>query len=407
MAANSIGEGTLQELIAPSSLIFFNNSWEEIGTKSSLQPIISNITGIHLEALSVFVPEDFSIAQRMSWAANRRTTRIEDLAYCLMGLFGVNMPMLYGEESRAFIRLQEEIMKVSDDDSIFVWKFSRFFPTDGSGLLAPFPEAFAKSGKVIRCNDVTSKPFALTNKGISIKMPPTSRKTADTRVALLNCKVSGMDDKFIGIILKGSSIDSQFTRLWGKDWVMVEKREAKSLPTSELYIKATGSNWKNVPICRCHISTATLGEYGFLLEGIYYERDTIQEVKPSNWISGTLTNGMVAVLRIEDIHGAPFLVLLKAEGGLLLVDVEKADGTESLKEVFSLFNPRSNPQSSRLYKRGTWRNESDRVSWQQPNGTWIVSVATKNQIIDGEMGQAVIITGHAPLKNPGEMHRAR
>jgi hypothetical protein len=60
-------------------------------------------------------PKDFSVAKRMSWASKRTTTRVEDIAYSLLGLFRVNMPMLYNEGERAFIRLQEEIIKHSDD----------------------------------------------------------------------------------------------------------------------------------------------------------------------------------------------------------------------------------------------------------------------------------------------------
>jgi hypothetical protein len=59
-----------------------------------------------------------SVARRMSWAARRRTTRIEGVAYCLMGIFDVNMPLLYGEGEKAFIRLQEEIIKENDDHSL-------------------------------------------------------------------------------------------------------------------------------------------------------------------------------------------------------------------------------------------------------------------------------------------------
>jgi hypothetical protein len=58
----------------------------------------------------------------MSWAAKRQTTKVEDCAYSLMGIFGINMPLLYGEGELAFVRLQEELMKVSDDYSIFAWK---------------------------------------------------------------------------------------------------------------------------------------------------------------------------------------------------------------------------------------------------------------------------------------------
>ena len=96
---------TLQELIAPSVVIFLNQEWKEIGTKSSLQRMISTISGIPANILLGGNIESASVAQRMSWASERKITRVEDLAYCLMGIFGINMPMLYGEGEKAFIRL--------------------------------------------------------------------------------------------------------------------------------------------------------------------------------------------------------------------------------------------------------------------------------------------------------------
>jgi hypothetical protein len=87
-------------------LIFFNDCWEEVGMKITLQSVISRTTGIQLEVLSGGTSlSNFIIAQKMTRAAHRKTARVEDLAYCLMGLFGVNMQMLYGEGDRAFIRL--------------------------------------------------------------------------------------------------------------------------------------------------------------------------------------------------------------------------------------------------------------------------------------------------------------
>ncbi|TVY50844.1 Vegetative incompatibility protein HET-E-1 [Lachnellula cervina] len=62
-----------------------------------------------------------SLAKKMAWAAGRQTTRVEDVAYCLLGLFDVNMPLLYGKGTKAFIRLQEENLKSSDDQSLFAW----------------------------------------------------------------------------------------------------------------------------------------------------------------------------------------------------------------------------------------------------------------------------------------------
>jgi len=113
---------TLQELIAPPSLIFFDNQWNELGTKESLSALVSEITRIPESVLQdADKLQEFSVAQKMSWASKRQTTREEDIAYCLLGIFGVNMPMLYGEGEDAFIRLQEEIIGKTHDHSIFAW----------------------------------------------------------------------------------------------------------------------------------------------------------------------------------------------------------------------------------------------------------------------------------------------
>ena len=59
----------------------------------------------------------------MCWAAGRKTTRVEDTAYCLLGIFGVHMPLLYGEEEAAFRRLQEAIMRNTADFTLFAWRW--------------------------------------------------------------------------------------------------------------------------------------------------------------------------------------------------------------------------------------------------------------------------------------------
>jgi hypothetical protein len=110
----------LQELLAPNEVIFFDRQWTAVGTRFKLKDLISKITRIdeHVLIDSQRMYE-LPIARRMSWAARRHTTRVEDQAYCLLGLFEVNMPMLYGEGDRAFLRLQEEVIKRSSDLSIF------------------------------------------------------------------------------------------------------------------------------------------------------------------------------------------------------------------------------------------------------------------------------------------------
>nr|VWP01655.1 Alcohol oxidase [Ganoderma boninense] len=113
---------TLQELIAPFRVEFLSSDWAPIGCKASFADLVENITNISSYALLHLKPlEAFSVAQRLSWAAKRDTTRKEDRAYSLLGLFDINMPTLYGEGDRAFRRLQEEIMQRTPDQSLFAW----------------------------------------------------------------------------------------------------------------------------------------------------------------------------------------------------------------------------------------------------------------------------------------------
>nr|CAL30201.1 HNWD3 [Podospora anserina] len=105
---------TLQELIAPTIVEFFSKEGAYLGDKLTLGNDIHSVTGIPLEALRGTTLSNFSVEERMSWAKKRKTTRKEDKAYSLFGIFDVQMPLLYGEgEEKAFRRLREEINKVS------------------------------------------------------------------------------------------------------------------------------------------------------------------------------------------------------------------------------------------------------------------------------------------------------
>jgi hypothetical protein len=119
---------TLQELLAPKELVFYDALWRYIGTKTKLAQQIAERTCIDFNIIQRYgglAPSAWSsvpVAKRMSWASSRITSRPEDIAYCLLGLFDVNMPLLYGEGRKAFTRLQLEIIKKSDDESIFAWR---------------------------------------------------------------------------------------------------------------------------------------------------------------------------------------------------------------------------------------------------------------------------------------------
>ena len=110
---------TLQELLAPARMLFLDRDWAPIGNKQSLSSHIS--TAAHIAREHLFDFATASVAQKMSWASQRMTTRVEDEAYSLFGLFGIHMPLLYGEGKNAFLRLQLEILKISDDVSILAW----------------------------------------------------------------------------------------------------------------------------------------------------------------------------------------------------------------------------------------------------------------------------------------------
>jgi hypothetical protein len=139
---------TLQELLAPLHVDFYNRSWNRIGSKWALRGEIARISGIGEADLVMFDPRRSSIAQKMSWAASRNTTREEDEAYCLLGIFGIHMSLLYGEGKNAFRRLQEELIKTSTDHTIFSW--NRPLPLDNTSILSPTAQNFLSCGSIVQ-----------------------------------------------------------------------------------------------------------------------------------------------------------------------------------------------------------------------------------------------------------------
>ncbi|KXX81004.1 Vegetative incompatibility protein HET-E-1 [Madurella mycetomatis] len=212
---------TLQELIAPKEVLFFTErrriggpelpkkssrtgDWTLLGRKSDLCTRLSSITGIDTNVLRGSQEiRSISIAKRMSWAAKRVTTRIEDCAYCLLGLFGINMPMLYGENEKAFIRLQEEIMKDSSDESLFAWRDENANTDALTGLLASSPSMFKDSGRFFAYYDWEPRvPYFKTNHGLQITLRLTPVESNDLYVAALNCPRPFETDGFAGVFLR-------------------------------------------------------------------------------------------------------------------------------------------------------------------------------------------------------------
>ncbi|KAJ0307783.1 hypothetical protein COL516b_003753 [Colletotrichum fioriniae] len=184
---------TLQELLAPRRMYFLDKNWRILGSRHDFASEISNITGIRNEYISGAKSVlEASISEMFSWLAGRETTRPEDMAYCVLGLLGLNMPLLYGERSAAFMRLQEELIRISDDQTIFCWTWDHTIPHDWSSLLAPSPAVF-KGGDRFFCGSKTDESivgwsmatsYSMTNVGLRIRLP--TLKMSGLDLAVLN-----------------------------------------------------------------------------------------------------------------------------------------------------------------------------------------------------------------------------
>ncbi|CAI0651187.1 unnamed protein product [Colletotrichum noveboracense] len=150
----------------------------QIGTRKSLVETISKVTGISTAYLvykrkRIAPISGASVAERMSWLSCRKTSRVEDMAYCMLGIFDINMPLLYGEGSRAFTRLQGEILRISTDESLFCWSWNEDDPPSWTSMLAPSPRNFRNAREYHPARDESSRPvpYSMTNFGLSIQLP--------------------------------------------------------------------------------------------------------------------------------------------------------------------------------------------------------------------------------------------
>lgn len=206
---------TLQELLAPPYVLFFDRAWNYLAERQVLCSHIQRASGIDPRILQSRNPSlllvEYSVAQKMSWASNRETSRPEDVAYCLLGIFGVNLPLLYGEGSQAFIRLQEEIIRRSNDQSLFAWSFkpdkTRSVSVTNVNGLAFSPAYFHDSGDIVPFRRHSeAKPTSMTNTGVEISLLHLGLPFSRQCLFLLNC----------GRIGKASGIGIYLTRLEGQ-----------------------------------------------------------------------------------------------------------------------------------------------------------------------------------------------
>jgi hypothetical protein len=183
---------TLQELLAPREMRFYDSTWNYMGTKTSLAHEIERVTGIEVQYLTGARHfRKACIATKMSWQAGRNTARIEDIAYSMLGLFNIMMIPQYGEGQRAFMRLQHEVQSMQPDESLFAWKMPNSsagesydleassdttWAPDEWGLLAPTPNWFKGCGNVYIEDGLNirrpTEAFQATQQGIRVHFLP-------------------------------------------------------------------------------------------------------------------------------------------------------------------------------------------------------------------------------------------
>ncbi|KAI0184200.1 heterokaryon incompatibility protein-domain-containing protein [Xylaria flabelliformis] len=239
---------TLQELLAPSQVAFYSERWEFLGFKTDVNLECqlleaSAIDDAHWRVLKLFDPRDWSIAQRMSWASRRQTTRVEDVAYCLLGIFDVHMPLLYGEGERAFIRLQEEIIRVSEDRSVFAWTDNDIISESPCGFLARSPANFADSygiheifhNRSTKAGDEPDMVHTVTNRGINIQLTliPTDPKEPTTFYAFLG------HDRYSDAIIVRHVTGSEYVRVHADTLLRSKEMEEKSHYSPWWYVRTT------------------------------------------------------------------------------------------------------------------------------------------------------------------------
>jgi hypothetical protein len=198
--------GRFKSLFAPAQLVFYDQSWKPRGNKHDLSDELSQLTGIDPPILKNQQDlSEIAVARRMSWAGFWKTTRTEDLAYCLLGIFDVNMTLIYGEGEKAFIRLQEAIAHSTDDFSLFAWSCeypdSRY--QEYRGMFAKSPAEFSRCRHVAPFRDPLlygRQSFTVTNRGLRFQAPLRPRREEGDYIMKLLCEDLGRRDSSEGSI---------------------------------------------------------------------------------------------------------------------------------------------------------------------------------------------------------------
>ncbi|KAH7395316.1 hypothetical protein DE146DRAFT_616302 [Phaeosphaeria sp. MPI-PUGE-AT-0046c] len=314
---------TLQELIAPTDLVFFDREWEFRGTKKTMATHVSMITGIPSQILDHSVDlSEIPVAQRFAWASTRETTREEDGAYSLLGLFDINMAMLYGEGPKAFIRLQEHILSEGADTSLFLWSDLRT-SQEFTGLLAPSAACFREMRSITAEPSFTQREIYLTNRGIRLKLG--LAWDATTGLAILPVKHSfGTSGKPAGVYLRRVGLDT-FVRARPNECVVADSKRFYNILTAVKCLSSSQS--KRIVNNAMSIIAAR-------------EVSIMQVEPPGSWDSssqlfyGTHTSAFIGYMAFQKSRFPQFAVILFFQDNHWSAIVEQGERWTSIQATF-------------------------------------------------------------------------
>ncbi|GLA40016.1 hypothetical protein AnigIFM63309_007621 [Aspergillus niger] len=309
---------TLQELLAPDNLHFFDSVWHDIGTKANKSNIIDSKIGIPRRFLQGAPLSEASVAQRMFWASKRVTKREEDIAYCLLGIFDVTMPMIYGEGGdRAFTRLQRKIMRNSRDESILAWGISspeHYLSNSenkslSAGVLAASPANFEGCQDIVSRGNQIGSPCTFQIEGGFVRVNISLLQDENGLFGLLNCGLP--NPKTVVAIPLSKSQSDGYLRPQDHCAVIYDSIATKT-PAQPVYI-LTERHIERPP-------TASYNNYFFVEDPIEMGLELIEVEPPDRWLKDrsiiTTSNDhavqkLWARFRSHGKDSSDFLVLLE------------------------------------------------------------------------------------------------
>ncbi|PIL28867.1 hypothetical protein GSI_08913 [Ganoderma sinense ZZ0214-1] len=442
---------TLQELIAPFEVIILSQDWNTVGSKRDLVDLIEEITNISAEALLHDTPLDkYSVAQRLSWASKRETTRVEDQAYSLLGMFDIHMPTLYGEGERAFRRLQEAIMQRIPDQSLFAWRsiyslvelnpgppfapafsnYTRKFlcarKARDASILASSPSDFVGVSSVIAVphDDVHSRlqlpqlpvpEYAFTPHGIRTRLPviplslflPSDSTYYTTHggwwyLAVLGCEPADLPDHFLGLVCNIPPSNSGIQFLYSGTAMVLGPPVHSYNDPHDLFPLSPGA----IEHCRPHMELKEVyiphlnrePEHGYeMLTEVVLGKPlkAIHLILPGR-SSRDLPSSYTAELRGPDSDAFPTIHWLKLSQPCHTITIEyehalREGGTYlTINGKVTVSQPEHLPPSSEIYAKPSSMVWEDRVPWRKELSSHVVDIAAFGSRLKLELSMKLV-----------------